>query len=147
MSSPRPVLAALIDRTSIDPKELDDVRLGCAMPEAEQGMNVARIAQFLAKIPESVPACTINRFCASGLGVGRQRACYQIAYGDADLIIAGGVESMSMVPMAATPRAPTPRSLTSTPKSIRRWGSPPRMSLRNIRSLARTKTSSPMSHT
>jgi acetyl-CoA acyltransferase len=101
------VLRALIERTGIDPKELDDIRLGCAMPEAEQGMNVARIAQFLAKIPESVPACTINRFCASGLE-SVVNGCYQIAYGDADLIIAGGVESMTMVPMGGYTPRPNP---------------------------------------
>lgn len=101
------VLQALIERTGVDPKELDDIRLGCAMPEAEQGMNVARIAQFLAKIPETVPACTINRFCASGLE-SVVNGCYAIAYGDADLIIAGGVESMSMVPMGGYTPRPNP---------------------------------------
>ncbi len=101
------VLKALIERTGVDPKELDDIRLGCAMPEAEQGMNVARIAQFLAKIPETVPACTINRFCASGLE-SVVNGCYAIAYGDADLIIAGGVESMTMVPMGGYTPRPNP---------------------------------------
>lgn len=101
------VLRALIERTGIDPRELDDIRLGCAMPEAEQGMNVARIAQFLAKIPETVPACTVNRFCASGLEAV-VNGCYQIAYGDADLIIAGGVESMTMVPMGGYTPRPNP---------------------------------------
>jgi len=91
-------MKALIERTGIDPKELDDIRIGCAMPEAHQGLNVARIAQFIAGIPESVPAVTINRFCASGLET-ISSAAYAIAYGDADLILAGGVESMTMVPM------------------------------------------------
>ncbi|MFN4218473.1 MAG: thiolase family protein [Candidatus Bipolaricaulia bacterium] len=101
------VLKALIERTGVDPKEIDDIRLGCAMPEAEQGMNVARIAQFLAKIPETTPACTINRFCASGLEAVAN-GCYAIAYGDADLIIAGGVESMTMVPMGGYTPRPNP---------------------------------------
>jgi acetyl-CoA acyltransferase len=101
------VLKALVERTGVDPKEIEDIRLGCAMPEAEQGMNVARIAQFLAKIPETVAACTINRFCASGLE-SVVNACYQIAYGDADLVVAGGVESMSMVPMGGYTPRPNP---------------------------------------
>jgi len=109
------VLKALIERTGIDPSELDDVRLGCAMPEAEQGMNVARIAQFLAGIPESVPACTINRFCASGLE-SVVNACYQIAYGDADLIIAGGVESMTMIPMGGHTPRPNPKLADEYPE-------------------------------
>lgn len=82
----------------IDPNTIDDVIVGCAMPEAEQGMNVARISLLLAGLPESVPGMTVNRFCCSGvqtisLGVDR------IRLGQADVIIAGGVESMSMVPL------------------------------------------------
>ncbi len=109
------VMKALIERTGVEPSELDDLRLGCAMPEAEQGMNVARIAQFLANIPETVPACTINRFCASGLE-SIVNACYQIAYGDADLIIAGGVESMSKVPMGGYTPRPNPKLAEEYPE-------------------------------
>jgi len=109
------VMKALIERAVVDPSELDDIRLGCAMPEAEQGMNVARIAQFLANIPESVSACTINRFCASGLE-SIVNACYQIAYGDADLIIAGGVESMSKVPMGGYTPRPNPKLAEEYPE-------------------------------
>ncbi len=109
------VLKALIERTGVDPKEIDDIRLGCAMPEAEQGMNVARIAQFVAGIPETVTACTVNRFCASGLE-SVVNACYQIAYGDADLIIAGGVESMSMVPMGGYTPRPNPKLAQEFPE-------------------------------
>lgn len=82
----------------ISPGEIDDVIIGCAMPEAEQGMNVARISTLLAGLPESVPAMTINRFCSSGLQ-SISLAHDRIALGQADVIIAGGVESMSMVPM------------------------------------------------
>jgi len=78
-------------------------------------MNVARIAQFLANIPESVSACTINRFCASGLE-SIVNACYQIAYGDADLIIAGGVESMSKVPMGGYTPRPNPKLAEEYPE-------------------------------
>jgi acetyl-CoA acyltransferase len=101
------VMKALIERTGLDPKELDDIRIGCAMPEAHQGLNVARIAQFIAGIPASVPAVTINRFCASGLETIAS-AAYEIAYGDADLILAGGVESMTMVPMGGYVARPNP---------------------------------------
>lgn len=82
----------------ITPEEIEDIIIGCAMPEAEQGMNVARIATLLAGLPISVPAMTINRFCSSGLqaiGLARDK----IALGEAEVMIAGGVESMSMVPM------------------------------------------------
>lgn len=78
--------------------EIEDVIIGCAMPEAEQGMNVARIATLLAELPESVSAMTINRFCSSGLQA-ISLARDKIAVGDADVVIAGGVESMSLVPM------------------------------------------------
>ncbi len=109
------VLKGLIQKTGVNPAELDDLRLGCAIPEAEQGLNVARITQFLAKIPERVPACTINRFCASGLE-SIVNACYQIAYGDADLIMAGGVESMSKVPMTGHTPRPNPKLAVEYPE-------------------------------
>ncbi len=109
------VLRALMERTGVDPAQIDDIRLGCAMPEAEQGMNVARIAQFLAKIPETTTASTVNRFCASGLE-SVVNSCYQIAYGDADLVIAGGVESMSMVPMGGYTPRPHPRLAEEYPE-------------------------------
>src|SRR5215472_4241782 len=82
----------------LDRKEIEDVILGCAMPEAEQGMNVARTASLLAGLPVEVSAMTINRFCSSGLqaiALGAER----IRGGGAEVIVAGGTESMSMVPM------------------------------------------------
>lgn len=82
----------------LDPQAIDDVIVGCAMPEAEQGMNVARIALLLAGLPNSVPGMTINRFCSSGLQA-ISLAADRIALGQADVIIAGGTESMTMVPM------------------------------------------------
>jgi acetyl-CoA acyltransferase len=109
------VLKALIERTGIDPAGLDDIRIGCAMPEAHQGLNVARIAQFIAGIPDSVPAVTVNRFCASGLETIAS-AAYQIAYGDAELILAGGVESMTMVPMTGFTARPNPNLAESFPE-------------------------------
>jgi acetyl-CoA acyltransferase len=83
---------------SFDHAAIDDVYLGCAMPEAEQGMNVARLALLLAGIPESVPGVTINRFCSSGLqSIGM--AADRIRAGASDCILAGGTESMTLVPM------------------------------------------------
>lgn len=81
-----------------DPTLIEDVIIGCAMPEGEQGMNVARIASLLAGYPDSVPAQTINRFCASGLQA-ISLAADKIALGEASVLVAGGVESMSRVPM------------------------------------------------
>jgi len=93
------VLSSLLkDSPSIDPLTIDDVIIGCAMPEAEQGLNVARISALLANYPHSVPGVTVNRFCASGL----QSIAYaadRIRLGEADVMVAGGVESMSMIPM------------------------------------------------
>jgi acetyl-CoA acyltransferase len=83
---------------NMDLSAIEDVIIGCAMPEAEQGMNVARMAVLLAGYPDNVPAMTINRFCSSGIQTVAQ-AADSIASGNADMVIAGGVESMSMVPM------------------------------------------------
>ncbi len=92
------VIQAVIQRAGIDPEEVEDVILGCAFPEAEQGMNVARIAVLRAGLPETVAGQTVNRFCSSGLQT-IATAAQQIMAGMGDVIIAGGVESMSMVPM------------------------------------------------
>lgn len=83
----------------LEPKDVEDVVLGCAMPEAEQGLNVARNAIFIADWPDSVPGETINRFCSSGLQAIAHGAL-QIQAGLAHVVVGGGVESMSMVPMA-----------------------------------------------
>src|SRR3954466_329720 len=90
--------AALSKCPSVDKSRIDDAVIGCAMPEAEQGMNVARIAVLLAGLPDSVAAVTINRFCSSGVQAIAM-AADRIRTGDADLMLAGGTESMSMVPM------------------------------------------------
>jgi len=82
----------------LDPHDIGDVIVGCAMPEAEQGMNVARIGVLLAGLPDSVPAMTINRFCSSGVQAVAL-AADRIRTGDDDVVIAAGTESMSMVPM------------------------------------------------
>lgn len=92
---------------SLDPAAVDDVIAGCAMPEAEQGMNVSRIALLLAGLPNSVPGLTVNRFCASGLQAVAL-AADRIRLGEADVMIAAGTESMSMVPMTGNKIAMNP---------------------------------------
>lgn len=94
--------------------EIEDVILGCAMPEAEQGMNVARIAALRAGLPVEVPAVTVNRFCASGLQ-SIAFAAERIHCGSADVIVAGGTESMSLVPMAGRHFSPNPELVDSYP--------------------------------
>ena len=102
------VVKAAVERAQgLDPSEIEDVIIGCAMPEAEQGMNVARIAALRAGLPEIVPAQTINRFCSSGLQT-IALAAQQIMAGMGDVIVAGGTESMSMVPMSGNVYAPNP---------------------------------------
>ena len=92
---------------SLDPAAVGDVIAGCAMPEAEQGMNVARIALLLAGLPNSVPGMTVNRFCSSGLQAVAL-AADRIRLGEADVMIAAGTESMSMVPMTGNKVAMNP---------------------------------------
>jgi len=97
-----------LDRVpQLDPKEIEDVILGCAMPEAEQGMNVARIASLRAGLPVEVSAVTINRFCSSGLQAIAM-AAERIMSGGAEVIVAGGTESMSMIPMGGNKISPNP---------------------------------------
>src|SRR2546421_9399952 len=91
----------------LDPKEIEDVILGCAMPEGEQGMNVARIASLRAGLPVEVSAMTINRFCSSGLQA-IALAAERIRSGAAQVIVAGGTESMSLVPMGGNKISPNP---------------------------------------
>ena len=89
---------ALAQVPGLDPATIEDAVIGCAMPEGEQGLNVARMAGLLAGLPDTVGGVTVNRFCASGL-TAVQMAADRIRVGEADVMIAGGVESMSMVPM------------------------------------------------
>ncbi len=106
------VLKAVVKQCDdLDPAAIDDVITGCAMPEAEQGINVARIALLLAGLPNSVPGMTINRFCASGLQAVAL-AADRIRLGEADVIIASGTESMSMVPMTGNKMSLDPAIFT-----------------------------------
>jgi len=105
---------ALRRAPGLDPSDVSDVILGCAMPEAEQGLNVARIASLRAGIPVTASAVTINRFCASGLQA-IAFAAERIMCGSADAMIAGGTESMSMVPMGGNKVSPNPALVDSYP--------------------------------
>jgi acetyl-CoA acyltransferase len=102
------VIRALMEKYPAVPKDdVDDVILGCAMPEAEAGMNMARISALRSGLPDMVPGVTINRFCSSGLQAIAM-AADRIRSGSAQIIVAGGTESMSMIPMAGNKFAPNP---------------------------------------
>ena len=114
-------IKGLIERTGVDPSMLDDVIIGCAFPEGEQGMNMARIAALKAGIPYQVPAQTVNRFCSSGLQTIAS-AAERIMAGFADCIVAGGAESMSMIPMGGNKFSANPSLSTSWPESFASMG-------------------------
>src|SRR5437762_12307540 len=102
-------VAAAVERSGIDPAEIEDVYLGCANQAGEDNRNVARMAALLAGLPESVAGVTLNRLCASGLAAVVS-ACHAVIAGDGDLFVAGGVESMSRAPLAmAKPETAFPR--------------------------------------
>ena len=105
--------AAMAQVPDLDPKAVEDVICGCAIPEAQQGLNVARIGAILAGLPNSVGGITVNRFCASGLSAV-QMAADRICVGEADVMIAAGVESMSMVPMMGNLPSLSPAIFSNT---------------------------------
>ncbi len=116
------VIRAAIERTpKLDPEMVDDVLLGCAMPEAEQGMNVARVSALRAGMPVSVPAATVNRFCSSGLQTIAM-ASERIMAGFAEIIIAGGTETMSLVPMGGFKVVPNPSLIDNRPETYLSMG-------------------------
>jgi len=114
LSSQRPddmaaaVVASLMERTDLDPALVEDLILGCAFPEAEQGMNMARQVVFLAGLNKETPAMTLNRFCSSGLEA-IHLATLKVAGGVIDCAIAGGAESMSLIPMGGNQYRPNPK--------------------------------------
>jgi acetyl-CoA acyltransferase len=114
-------LRGLLERTGIDAAEVEDVILGCAFPEGEQGMNVARVAAMKAGFPVQVPAQTVNRFCASGLQ-SIALAAERIMAGLADCIIAGGTESMTTVPMGGNKFSANPALVADWPESYASMG-------------------------
>jgi len=115
------VIRALVEQSGIDPHRVDDVILGCAFPEGEQGMNVARVAAMRAGLPVQVPAMTVNRFCSSGLQA-IALAADRVRLGEADCIIAGGTESMSMVPMGGNKYSANPALVADWPETYAAMG-------------------------
>jgi acetyl-CoA acyltransferase len=116
------VIKELLKRAApLKPEDVDDLVVGCAFPEGEQGMNVSRLIGFRAGLPVSVPTETINRFCSSGLQ-SIVHAAYAIMAGQIDVAIAGGVESMSMVPMTGYKFAPTPYLAEHYPEAFTSMG-------------------------
>ncbi len=112
--------AAVAQVPGLDPKAIEDVICGCAIPEAQQGLNVARIGAILAGLPNSVGGITVNRFCASGLSAIAM-AADRIRVGEADVMIAAGTESMSMVPMMGNSPSLSPTIFANT-DDIDRYG-------------------------
>ncbi len=112
--------SALAQVPGLDPHAIEDVICGCAIPEAQQGLNVARIGAVLAGLPKSVGGITVNRFCASGLAAV-QMAADRIRVGEADVMVAAGTESMSMVPMMGNSPSLSP-SIFSNPDDIESYG-------------------------
>ncbi|HPF69130.1 MAG TPA: acetyl-CoA C-acyltransferase [Candidatus Krumholzibacteria bacterium] len=116
------VVRALVEGTpGLDPGRIGDVIMGCAMPEAEQGMNVARNIALLAGLPVTVPGMTINRFCSSGLETIATGAM-QIMTGRCDAVIAGGAETMTMVPMGGLRYLPNPTLAARNPEALMNMG-------------------------
>ncbi len=112
--------SALAQVPGLDPAAIEDVVCGCAIPEAQKGLNVARIGSVLAGLPKSVGGITVNRFCASGLSAV-QMAADRIRVGEADVMVAAGTESMSMVPMMGNSPSLSP-SIFSDPDDLERYG-------------------------
>ena len=116
------VIQELLKRAEgLDPAEVDDVILGCAFPEGEQGMNMTRLIALRAGLPDSVPAETINRFCASGVQ-SIVHGAFAIMTGHAEVVIAGGTESMSMVPMIGFKFSPMPYMADHMPEAFTNMG-------------------------
>src|SRR5947209_17032329 len=108
------VVRALITRTGVKPEDIEDLILGCAFPEGEQGLNVARLIGLLSDLPLSVAGVTVNRFCGSSMQ-SIHIAAGQIALGAGDVFICAGIESMSRVPMGGYNPLLNPALLTSMP--------------------------------
>jgi acetyl-CoA acyltransferase len=116
------VIKELLKRTpNLDPVEIEDVVIGCAFPEGEQGMNMARMVGLRAGLPDSVPAETINRFCSSGVQA-IAHAAYAIQSGDIEIALAGGTESMTMVPMTGYKFSPNPVIASEYPQYFTNMG-------------------------
>ena len=109
------VLKGLVNKFDLDPSQLEDVIMGCAYPEAEQGMNIARIASFRAGFPETLGGATVNRFCGSSM-TSVHFAAGQILLGAGEAFLCAGVESMTRVPMGGFNISPNPSLMSSFPQ-------------------------------
>jgi len=114
-------IKGLLDKTGINPLDVEDIIIGCAFPEGEQGMNFARVAAMKAGVPVEVPAQTVNRFCSSGLQTIAS-AAERIMAGFSDCIIAGGAESMTMIPMGGAKYSANPSLMASWPEAFASMG-------------------------
>ena len=112
---------ALVQRSGLDASLIEDLIMGCAYPEAEQGMNIARITSFLAGLPETVAGATVNRFCGSSM-TSIHFAAWQIQLGAGDAFICAGVESMTRVPMGGFNLSPNPNLLAEFPQAYMPMG-------------------------
>ncbi|MDJ0733300.1 MAG: acetyl-CoA C-acyltransferase [Nostocaceae cyanobacterium] len=111
------VVKAAIERVKgLEPSQVDDIIIGCAFPEAEQGFNLGRVIAQRAGLPDSVPGCTVNRFCSSGIQTIAM-AHQAIIAGHAEVIVAGGAESMSLIPMGGDYLAPNPEMIAEAPQA------------------------------
>ena len=128
-------------RAEVDPAAVEDLVLGCANPEAEQGLNVARQVGFLAGMPDTTPAMTINRFCSSGLQA-TSIVADRIAAGAIDVGVSGGLESMSMIPMGGNKVSLNPRVVEEFPDAYIPMGNTAENVARQLTSAAATKTPS-----
>ena len=115
------VIKGLIAKSGIDPNSIEDIILGCAFPEAEQGFNLARMLSFLSGLPNSVAGVTINRFCGSSMQAIHD-AAGRIAMGAGDVFIAGGVESMTRIPMTGFNPMPNPKLVEEMPEAFTNMG-------------------------
>jgi len=114
-------IKGLLERSGINPLDVEDIIIGCAFPEGEQGMNFARVAAMKAGVPVEVPAQTVNRFCSSGLQTIAS-AAERIMAGFSDCIIAGGAESMTMIPMGGSKYSANPSLVANWPESFASMG-------------------------
>lgn len=117
-----PVIKELLNRTpGLDVMDVDDVIIGCTFPEAEQGVNIGRVLAQASGLPDDIPGMTVNRFCSSGLQSIAQ-ACERVMTDQADCVIAGGVESMSLIPMGGNMMYPFAELITNRPESYEPMG-------------------------
>jgi acetyl-CoA acyltransferase len=117
------VVKRLLESAGVKGDEVDDVILGCAFPEAEQGLNIGRLVGFLAELPNTVPGATVNRFCGSSMQAIHM-AAGAIRMNAGEVFVCGGVESMTRVPMPASTRCPIPTSTRTFHRPIWAWARP-----------------------